>query len=147
MSEEQDNNFSAYPVPCFECGKPSNHNHHVVPKVHGGKKTIPLCYKCHGIVHDLKFTNHKELIKIGLKKAKARGVKIGANGKNLAKANKAEADKFAGKLAPVIEEIREAGITTGRGIAAELNKREIPTARGGRWHLLTVQRLLNRLAF
>jgi len=87
-----------------------------------------------------------ERTKAALAVAKTRGVKIGANGKNLAKANKAEADKFAGKLAPVIEEIRETGITTGRGIAAELNKREIPTARGGRWHLLTVQRLLDRIA-
>lgn len=36
---------------CFECGLPATFNHHVVPKSLGGKKTVPLCKKCHSIVH------------------------------------------------------------------------------------------------
>ena len=36
---------------CFECGLPAEHNHHVVPKCLGGRKTIPLCKKCHDLVH------------------------------------------------------------------------------------------------
>ena len=36
---------------CFECGKPAEHEHHVVPVVLGGKKKIPLCADCHSKVH------------------------------------------------------------------------------------------------
>lgn len=38
---------------CFECGKPSEEMHHVIPKSKGGKKTIPLCIECHGKAHDI----------------------------------------------------------------------------------------------
>lgn len=58
---------------CFECGKTAEHNHHVVPKVLGGTKTIPLCTNCHGLVHDKNMTRHKELQKIGIAKAKKEG--------------------------------------------------------------------------
>lgn len=37
--------------PCFECGKPAEHRHHVVPRSLGGTKTIPLCTPCHRKVH------------------------------------------------------------------------------------------------
>jgi hypothetical protein len=41
---------------CFECGAEKKlHHHHVIPKSLGGKKTIPLCEKCHGLVHNRKF--------------------------------------------------------------------------------------------
>ena len=37
---------------CFECGSDENiHHHHVVPKIKGGTKTIPLCQLCHAKVH------------------------------------------------------------------------------------------------
>lgn len=63
---------------CFECDyKHSLHKHHVVPKIKGGKRTIWLCEKCHGKVHGLDFLNHKELTKLGLKKAKENGVTLG----------------------------------------------------------------------
>lgn len=39
---------------------------------------VPLCMKCHGIVHDLKVSlNHAALTKEGLRKARERGAKIG----------------------------------------------------------------------
>lgn len=63
---------------CFECGKPSGEMHHVIPRVRGGTKTIPLCVECHCKVHDLKNRpDHKKLVIEGLKKAKERGVKLG----------------------------------------------------------------------
>ena len=38
---------------CFECGEVRGlHNHHVVPRSLGGTKTIPLCERCHGLVHE-----------------------------------------------------------------------------------------------
>ncbi len=44
-------------------------------------------------------------------------------------------------LAPVIEAIRAEGITSATGIAKALNERSIPTARGGKWQAVQVQRL------
>jgi hypothetical protein len=47
---------------CFECGKEAHHNHHVVPRVRGGTKTVPLCVECHSKVHGKQMA-HPELIK------------------------------------------------------------------------------------
>ena len=61
--------------PCFECGNPSNHEHHVVPRVRGGIKTVPLCLQCHSLAHSRnKNMSHPILIKEGLDKARARGI-------------------------------------------------------------------------
>ena len=62
---------------CFECNMPADHEHHVVPKVKGGTKTIPVCLKCHAKIHDRKKMAGSELTKLGLKRAKERGVVLG----------------------------------------------------------------------
>jgi hypothetical protein len=71
---------------CFECGSGGDiDNHHVVPKSLGGTKTIPLCLKCHGLVHDRDFIKYRKLHKIGVEKAVAEGKYIGrkvGSGKN-----------------------------------------------------------------
>lgn len=59
---------------CFECGNTGPlHQHHVVPESLGGKKTVPLCMKCHGLVHDRVFVDHVSLIKAAYVKSKERG--------------------------------------------------------------------------
>ena len=58
---------------CFECNEPKEHMHHVIPKSKGGKKTIPLCAKCHGLVHGKDFLKMKTLQKIGIEKAISEG--------------------------------------------------------------------------
>lgn len=59
---------------CFECDKTENlHNHHIVPRIKGGKRTIPLCEECHGKVHGKNFLNLSNLINEGLSKAKQEG--------------------------------------------------------------------------
>jgi hypothetical protein len=60
---------------CFECNKQTKyiHFHHVVPKCLGGTRTVPLCDKCHGLVHDHNFTHRKNLQKKGIEKAKVDG--------------------------------------------------------------------------
>lgn len=62
---------------CFECGEPAIDMHHVIPKSKGGTKMIPLCDKCHGLVHDKDFVTMKRLKKEGIKKAQANGVHCG----------------------------------------------------------------------
>lgn len=68
---------------CFECGSAGQcHSHHVIPRSKGGTKTIPLCERCHGLVHGLDFTNHGNLIKSGLAEARRKGVKLGRERKS-----------------------------------------------------------------
>ena len=83
--------------------------------------------------------------KDALAAAKARGVVLGQNGQVLADQNKADADGFARSVAPAVHKIREAGAVSIRQIAAELNRQDIPTARGGNWHVPTTHRLLKRI--
>jgi hypothetical protein len=59
--------------------------------------------------------------------------------------NKKAADARAKALASTIHQLRKAGFVAINTIARELNERRIPTARGGKWHMTTVTRLLNRL--
>jgi hypothetical protein len=63
---------------CFECGSDNGiEYHHVVPYIKGGTKTIPLCIECHGKVHSIDFVKARELKKIGIQRAKERGVVFG----------------------------------------------------------------------
>jgi hypothetical protein len=50
-------------------------------------------------------------------------------------------------LVPTIRELTAAGFVSRRSLADELNRRGIPTARGGSWHYTTVVRMLTRLGF
>ncbi len=80
-----------------------------------------------------------------LQAAKKRGVQLGKNGKKLAAQNKRKADSFAKSLFPVIHQLEESGFTSVRAIAAELNRRKIPTYHGAKWHKTTVHNLLGRI--
>ena len=94
-----------------------------------------------------------ERTKAALAAAKRRGVKLGGyRGTTMTKAMRraaAEAvakrvDARATDLAPIIAELRAAGATSLRAIAAGLNERSIPTARGGQWSAVQVSRVLGR---
>ncbi len=88
-----------------------------------------------------------ERTKAALKAAKARGVKLGNPDLDTANAVRIRnADAFARSMATTIEELRGQGVVSLRAIAAELNRRGMPTASGkGRWHLPTVHALLQRI--
>src|SRR6476469_2773757 len=81
--------------------------------------------------------------------AKARGVALGnpklhQARKSALKAVTAEADRFAANVLPIIREAQKAGATSLREIAAALNARGVPTARGGQWHAKSVSNILER---
>jgi DNA invertase Pin-like site-specific DNA recombinase len=87
--------------------------------------------------------------KSALAAAKAKGVKLGNPNIEAAQeaavaAVKAEADRAANNVLPIIAEIRKSGATTLRGVAEALNARGIPTPRGGRWHAMSVRNALAR---
>jgi len=98
-----------------------------------------------------------ERTKAALAAAKARGRLLGWSmptraqeqkiaAQRGAAVNRSQALQFASNLLPVIESIRAAGIKSLADIADALNARGIPTARDGRWHAATVQRLTARMA-
>src|SRR5262249_51022852 len=78
-----------------------------------------------------------------LKAAKLRGVVLGNpkldEVRELAVASlKADADRFARNVAPIIREIQASGVDSNRGIARALTARGIGTARGGEWTAVQV---------
>jgi DNA invertase Pin-like site-specific DNA recombinase len=93
--------------------------------------------------------------KAALAAAKERGVRLGCPngaahlrqyGNELGvEAVKRNADERAGKLADVIKEIQTKGITSLKGIADELNRMGVTTARGGAWYASSVKNLLTRI--
>src|SRR5260221_1472596 len=79
--------------------------------------------------------------------AKARGVTLGnpklhVARKNAVEAVKAEADRYATNVLPIIREAQKAGATTLRQIAEALNARGVTTARGGQWYATSVSNVL-----
>ena len=60
-------------------------------------------------------------------------------------ASKKAADAQAKALASTIRALQAKGLISFSDITRALNKREIPTAQGARWHPTSVRRLLQRL--
>jgi DNA invertase Pin-like site-specific DNA recombinase len=94
--------------------------------------------------------------KAALAAAKARGTKLGGDRGNLAGVaaegraksaviRGAKAAARADDLAPVIADLRAAGLVSLRQIAAGLNDRGFATPRGGRWAAEQVKALLTRM--
>jgi DNA invertase Pin-like site-specific DNA recombinase len=84
-----------------------------------------------------------------LAQAKRRGRKLGnlktlkASRKQGHLTQKRQADQFATSTAPLIEAYQRQGLTL-RQIAEEMNKRGIPTARGGQWFASMICLMLRR---
>ncbi len=89
--------------------------------------------------------DHGTRTKIGIEKARARGVRWGTNGGKLAQHNRRAADEFAEELRPLILQLMLARRRGPVMLARELNRMGVPASRGGRWHPATVDRLLRRL--
>ena len=99
-----------------------------------------------------------ERTKAAMAAAKARGMTFGnpcgaaplvthrkRGARNSQKVRIAKADEFARRLAPIIADIHDGGIDTAKGIARELNERDIQASRGGVWSGKQVRRVLERL--
>lgn len=78
--------------------------------------------------------------KDALAAAKSRGIRLGRNGaERLALRYRDEAAERARKLAPVLSELKSAGMSA-RQMAAQLIERGVPSPNGARWHAATVLR-------
>lgn len=87
----------------------------------------------------------RERTRAALAAAKARGTVLGANGKVLAAKHRAEAQAHAEGLRPAIMQARAVGCVSLPQIADFLTAQGHQTASGGRWHPMTVRRVLDRL--
>lgn len=87
--------------------------------------------------------------KAALAAARARGVTMGTAGAANLKPNieqrQQAADEFAGKLKGVVEGMKARGLSQ-RAMCAELNQLGVKTARGGKWSLIQLQRIIKKLA-
>jgi DNA invertase Pin-like site-specific DNA recombinase len=97
--------------------------------------------------------------KAALQAAKVRGVKLGGRRHRqdgsvvkldlsaIAAGRAARSAKSAARatdIAPIIADLKSSGAVSLQQIAAGLNERGIPTARGGNWSAVQVQRVLDR---
>jgi hypothetical protein len=70
---------------------------------------------------------------------------VGNGRSNQRLAVKKAADARARALASTVRKLRKAGFVSVSAITRELNKRQVPTARGCKWHRKSVSQLLQRL--
>ena len=59
-------------------------------------------------------------------------------------ANKANAERFAANIIPIIREIQASGVTTLRGVARALNARGVQSRRGVPWSHAAVGNIIKR---
>jgi len=88
--------------------------------------------------------------KAALKAAKSRGTRLGNPKLGQIRGGgpaslKAEADRFAANVLPIIREAQKAGARSLRAIAQALNARGVHTARGGKWAATQVRDILRRM--
>lgn len=83
--------------------------------------------------------------KAALAAAKARGVVLGANGKVLAAAHRAEADRFAETLRGPVQSAFEKGAKTLKDVAQHLNDAGFTTPEGSHWSAQSAHRIVHRL--
>ena len=135
---------------CFECGTIDDlQEHHVVPRLRGGTKTVPLCYSCHCRAHghDAKGMNHKKLTKEALSQAKSRGVKLGSDNPAIrAGLEKRSLDTLAVLAKPLKDAIQTCGYGKWTAIAGWMMENEFKTPNGkDRWYPATVRQLVLKM--
>ena len=136
---------------CFECNNTNNIvHHHVVPQSLGGLNTIPLCQLCHDKVHHINKPRNislSNLTKLGLQKAKQRGVILGGPNlkearKNSAKVRNCNAKDFKMRIRPIALRMVADGCSADE-VATKLNQLGIKTIRNQLWKSTNISYLLN----
>ena len=88
-------------------------------------------------------------VKKKMKELKEKGVKLGAPDLSIARASSSaalreQARERKAEILPIIKEIQKDGNRTLQDIARQLNKRGVPTARGGQWYATSVRNILKK---
>ena len=127
---------------CFECEIESDclHNHHVIPRSLGGTKTVLLCEKCHGMVHQRQFSTCV-LTRIALQKRKAEGRRVSGwppYGFRF-EDDMTVLDEQEQKIIKLIKNLKNQK-RNSNNIAFILNKQKIPS-RGKKWWAASVRNI------
>lgn len=85
-----------------------------------------------------------ERTKAALAAAKARGVRLGVNGANLARERKQTAETFAREVGPTIIHLHEREGLSYSDVADRLNQSNMQSFGGKRWHSTSVYRTASR---
>ena len=116
---------------CFECDAIAEHDHHVIPKSRGGKKTVPLCVRCHSKAHGKKMA-HNRLTKDALLAKKRRGERTGQvpfGYKLAADGVRLEPNRDQLKAVKLMKQMRRDGFAL-REIASRMKVIGVLTAKG-----------------
>lgn len=133
------------PSRCFECGAPATYEHHVVPQVRGGTKTVPLCARCHGPAHcntDL-FTLSRE----GRLRVREEGRRHAGRppyGWVMDRDGYLVEARAERRVIEVVRQMTEDGWSCN-GISRYLNHWRVPAKSGRQWSSKTVWRVVERL--
>lgn len=110
-----------------------------------GADTDPFLLHLYAALAEKERSLISQRTKAALQAAKSRGKRLGRNGaETLAPAYKAEALDRAEQLRPVLEELQGQNLSA-RAMAAELNRRGIPTPTRAPWSSTTLLRVIRRL--
>lgn len=132
---------------CFECSSPADHAHHVVPQVCGGTKTVDLCERCHGLVHERGMTGHRKLTVLGLQRRRSEGKRVSGSvpyGFRLDTDHQTLIlDEYEQSIILRIKELAKFNLSL-RAIAETLDYEGLKSRTGKTLHPTTVSRVLER---
>jgi len=132
---------------CFECGGPHECDHHVIPQSLGGTKTVPLCERCHNMVHNKdgkRRDSLRALVSHALQRKRTRGERVGAipYGSQLAD-DGVHLEPHAGEQLTIkhAHDLRAQGLSL-RAIAEELSSRGLHARTGRKFLATQIKRIL-----
>lgn len=130
---------------CFECGAPAECRHHVVPRIYGGTRTVPLCEGCHHKAHgrDGRSAWTGRATRAAMQSMKARGLYTGGRvryGYRVGDDGVLVEDEGEQVTLAMVRELRGAGLSL-RKVAAELERRGMVNRNGSRFGPSTLARL------
>lgn len=133
---------------CWECGCLGPlHQHHVVPRSRGGTRTLPLCERCHGLVHD-RDLRIGALTRRSMRSMRDRGLYTGGDAPyGMQPGSDGRLVEHPGEQAVIVEirRLRDAGLSY-RKIVAELDRAGFRSRGGGRFRLATLTTVLGAAA-
>ena len=129
---------------CFECDAIAEHDHHVIPRSRGGKKTVPLCVRCHSKAHGRKM-GHNRLTKDALQAKKLKGERVGQvpfGYKLAADGILLEPNRDQLRAVKIMKQMRRDGFTL-REIASRMKAIGVLTSQGrSDWSLSSIQSII-----
>ena len=132
---------------CFECGEPAVVEHHIVPRIREGTRTVDLCEKCHNKAHNRDDNlSLISLTKDALKQKKQKRERIGSIpwGYELSK------DKIhllpninEQKMINIAKKLRNSGLSLNKIGRELISMGYLPRSKGKKWNPKSIRNLIN----